>query len=112
MPQTDIENIRRMIEASVLLSQDRKEKLVARLPTLNVQQCADLENLLSLEQDSIAAVAGTVIESAVDSGNQAVLHAFDQFLAHAGKVTRKTDEQMECAGDTEKLEHFFDDPQL
>lgn len=109
MPQTNTQTLKRLVERSRLLTPDRKEELLKRLPSLSPAQQEKLQAILDGESGVLTAMANHTLAFAMKKGNTSTLKRLDDFFAEGGKKLRKAEESIERAGETKKLDQLIDD---
>lgn len=107
--QTQREVLERMIESSVLLSEERRGALRKVLPTLKPKQRRELHAILSSEHQILQEIAKCAIERAVAEGDEAFLQELDAFLKHSLKKLRRAEEKAERGEEQENVESLFDE---
>lgn len=101
--------LRQLIEASVLMKNERKESLLAALPLLDEPKTIALIELLNTEPAGIAVLCSHVVEGAVEHGEEEWLKDFDHFLQRSNTSLRTSSEEAERTDDYEHADRLLDD---
>jgi hypothetical protein len=111
MPQQQTQqDLARAIERSILLSPDRKERLLSLIPTLDETKLSRLFEILRSEWPILDAVAGFTVDIAAKRGEGGALVHFQNSISTSAKELRKGQERMEESKEEkreEELEQFF-----
>lgn len=109
MPQVNTKTLQGLVERSRLLTPDRREELLKRLPSLSPAQQEKLQEILDGESDVLAAVADNTLTKAIKNSDAGSLKRLDDFFAGAGKKLRKAEEGINKVEETKELEQLLDD---
>lgn len=103
------EDILKFLDRSVLLADDRKEKIRSLLPNLGPEKLRDLAEILATEPEGVAYIGKQVMTVAAEANRTDVFSKIDRFILSSTKKLRKTDEALEHSEEQTKLRGFFDD---
>ena len=98
----------RLIESSVLLSEDRKSALREIIRNLDEHQTTELKSLLLSEDALLKEIAERAIRKAIEEGDEAFLQELETLLSSAGKKLHKLKEAGDKNEEAKHMEHFFD----
>jgi len=107
--QTPIEDLTILVQRSVVITQDRKDAVIAALPTMSPPQIKKLKKILQKGTGAITKLANDTIAMAIGQGDGKVLKTLDTFFTKAGKKLRKVNESADKSQEKDQLEHIFDD---
>jgi len=105
---TDTQTLKRLIEQSVLIKDERKTSLLNLLPTLDEAGIAALHELLLTEPAGIEELSSRVITNLVERGDQTELKELDTFLKDAGKTLRSSSEDIQRQDDAANADSLLD----
>ena len=109
MPNTKIQELKRLVERSILLTEDRKADLKDVLPELDEDQAKQLKELLSSEDKVIQEITEHAIGRAVEQKDTDFLKGLTDYLRKSHRSLQKAEETAEHGEEEETLEHFFDE---
>lgn len=101
------DELRAMIEGSVLMTEDRRNDLLHALPTLDAARRSDLFRLLNQEEPIIDDAAEKTVKDAAGRNDTDALEALTQTLGACARTIRKEDEQAERTEEEPNADTFF-----
>ena len=107
--QTLAEEMTILVRRSTLLTQDRKAKILAAVPSMSQEQLEKLRGILGEETSLLSRLTDETISTAIEQGDSKFFKKLDRYFAKAEKKLRKTDEAVVKADENNLLENFFND---
>lgn len=111
MSKNHIYTLHQRIRRSSLLTSERKERLLAVLPTLSKAQIDTLEQILQEEQVVLNETTKHVVTKAAKEQNIAFFNEIQTLIAASKNTLRSGQENIEVKQEKKRIEHMFDDIQ-
>ena len=108
MPKKHTQTIFDLIQRSLLLTEEKKEELLAMVPYLSEPQIERLVEVLKSEENIMQKIIEQGISSVIEHGEKSDLEAIDTFSQSAGKGIRKVEEDVERADEGTHLDSLLD----
>jgi len=109
LKQTLAEEMTVLVRRSALLTQDRKDAILAAVPTMSQEQLEKLRGILAEEPALVSNLADRTISDAIKQGDITFFKNLDAYFVNAKTKLSKTDEVVEKEEENDLLEDFFND---